>query len=492
LPGLVEAAQELCRAASDFDVGRWAPTDCFALAEVLAVAEKACAAVRMLAAARASEANIPRQAGYRDGSHWLALRTGSTTTQARQELDTAGRLSACPATQAALQSGSISIAQAAEIARSEAEDPGVESTLVDVARLGDLAELRSEARRVRQRRVTPDELRRRHWAARGVRLWQDSDGMVRLQGALPPELGVPLGQRIDREAQRRYRAAKRSGEALEPFEAYAADALVGLVRPAGGSGGSRPGPDGAAPQLMGEPVTVPSAGCRSDDGASGEEVDSESPQPADRRGSFEADLVIVCDLLAWRRGRTEPGEVCHIIGGGPIPVEVARGWADDAFVKAVLHDGTRISTVHHFGRHLPAVLRTALDLGPVPEFTGRSCRECGRPFHLEHDHIVPLARNGPTSYDNLQALCWPCHRAKTERDCRNGWPGEDTRPSGHGASNPIGPGPSGPGPSGPGPSGPGPSGPGPSGPGDHNGLGPTQPPGARPGRPASGLGSDPP
>ena len=31
---------------------------------------------------------------------------------------------------------------------------------------------------------------------------------------------------------------------------------------------------------------------------------------------------------------------------------------------------------------------------------------------LEIDHIIPLAKGGITSEDNLQTLCWKCNRSK--------------------------------------------------------------------------------
>jgi 5-methylcytosine-specific restriction endonuclease McrA len=112
--------------------------------------------------------------------------------------------------------------------------------------------------------------------------------------------------------------------------------------------------------------------------------------------------------------------VCQVIGGGPIPVELAHELGKDAFLKAVLHDGVAIHTVKHFGRHFPAELRSALDLGPVPAFTGAQCADCGGRFGLEYDHINPVANNGETSYDNVEARCWEDHKAKTERDRQAG------------------------------------------------------------------------
>jgi 5-methylcytosine-specific restriction endonuclease McrA len=86
----------------------------------------------------------------------------------------------------------------------------------------------------------------------------------------------------------------------------------------------------------------------------------------------------------------------------------------------VLHDGVNIHTVKRFGRYLPVELRTALDLGPVPAFSGRQCADCRSRWGLEYDHVDPVAHNGPTTYANIQARCWPCHQAKTERDRQTG------------------------------------------------------------------------
>ena len=116
------------------------------------------------------------------------------------------------------------------------------------------------------------------------------------------------------------------------------------------------------------------------------------------------------------------GEVCQVQSGAPLPVERLHPLSEDAFIKVVLHDGVRISTVKHFGRHIPAELRTALELGPPPGFEGTACAEegCGRRYGLEWDHVDPVAHHGPTSYDNLQPRCWPHHRDKTERDRQAG------------------------------------------------------------------------
>ena len=136
----------------------------------------------------------------------------------------------------------------------------------------------------------------------------------------------------------------------------------------------------------------------------------------------QADLVIVCDLEAYRRGHALEGEACHISGGGPIPVSLAKELGRDAFLKAVLHSGPEIQTVAHFGRRTSAVLRTALTLGAPPRFEGIQCSVpgCDRQYYLEQDHIDPVDNGGLTAFDNLQPLCWVHHHVKTEQDRRAG------------------------------------------------------------------------
>ena len=133
-------------------------------------------------------------------------------------------------------------------------------------------------------------------------------------------------------------------------------------------------------------------------------------------------MVIVCDLRVYRRGHTHHGELCHVVGGGPIPVWLAHELEKDAFLKAVVHDGVNLHTVRHFGRHIPVELRTALELGPLPDLDGVVCSEEAATvdYGLEWDHDNPVANGGETSYDNLNPKCGPHHWDKTERDRRAG------------------------------------------------------------------------
>ena len=46
----------------------------------------------------------------------------------------------------------------------------------------------------------------------------------------------------------------------------------------------------------------------------------------------------------------------------------------------------------------------------------RACAYCGSEGTLEWEHIIPLARGGPDSIDNLVLACRPCNAAKGTKD----------------------------------------------------------------------------
>jgi hypothetical protein len=367
---LLERAAALRSALAQFDPAVVAGDDAALIVEQLAVTEKACAAARARAAVRAADCRSHERRGFPDAADWLARAAGSSRGEAQAAMATASALAPGSPTGAALAAGDISTKQAQVIARTEAECPGAEAELVELAKRSSLAALEDEGRHLRLAAADPDDLHRRQHRAREFRHWRDRDGMIRLAGALPPTVGVALMNRLDDATDRIRRAATEP----EPRSAHAADALVAMMNGTGTA----------------------------------------------KRSS--TDLELVCDLNAFRRGHAHEGEHCHIVGGGPVPVPVAHRLAEDAFLKVVLHDGVRIDTVVHFGRHIRAELRTALELGRPPRFDGVECAEegCGRRYGLEWDHVDPVAHGGPTSYDNLTARCWPHHRAKTSHDRQAG------------------------------------------------------------------------
>ncbi len=48
----------------------------------------------------------------------------------------------------------------------------------------------------------------------------------------------------------------------------------------------------------------------------------------------------------------------------------------------------------------------------IYERDGYRCRNCGSKNNLEIDHIIPIARGGKSTFDNLQTLCHDCNQRK--------------------------------------------------------------------------------
>ncbi len=378
---LWEAACQLREILERFDPALLSGPDNASVVETLATTEKACAAARARAAARAVDQGAHRAAGFASGTDWLARQMGSTNGEARMAIETATAIESCPEAQKALAAGQLSLAQAHEIATSPLQMIHAEHDLVDLARTSSLTAVRDAIRDRTLKGSDPAQLRECQRRQREFRHWRDRYGMVRLAVAFTPDVGIPIINRLEAEAER-LRALARRSKIDEPFSAQACDALAAMLT---GSG---------------------------------------------QGSAIRSELVLVCDINAYRRGHAHPDEVCHIVGGGPVTVDQVRELSEDAFVKAVLHDGVRIDTVKHFGRYMRAELRTALEVGAPPDFEGTVCvePECGRRYGLEWDHVNPVANHGPTSYANLQPRCWPHHRDKTERDRAAGLLGPNPPP----------------------------------------------------------------
>src|SRR5581483_10431346 len=296
-----------------FEPGTFAGDDCAGVVELLARVDKACAAARLRAAARAAACGAPVARGFVRASDWLAQHTGTSISEAQRTLQIAAKLEALPATRDAVVAGELSVDQAHEIVATVEACPDAERAMLAAARAGNLWSLRDEGRRRRLSAVDVETLHRRQHAARFHQHWRDGDGMIRDTGALAPEAGIAVMNRLDGETDRAWRAAQRSGR-HESRERYAADAFARVVT---GGGSGRPG---------------------------------------------RADVVFVHDVGTG---------TSTVIGGGPVPAPTVRVALEDAFVKAVLHDGTKVDTVAHYGRHFPAILRTASRSGIRPRSRGR-------------------------------------------------------------------------------------------------------------------------
>jgi len=302
----------------------------------------------------------------------VARATGTPMGQAKATISLGHNLKAAPELGEALQSGAVSAEQAIHIASAEASVPGVTEELVAVANSEPFHVLKDRARKLKLEAEQHKGLAARQRAARCARHYPDELGMTHIHLMFEPLVGTPIVNRAEADAQRLYRAAKKSGQ-TEPFEAYLADAFVEMLSGNGKGRTTRP------------------------------------------------ELVVLIDYETVKNGwELTPDGISKIPGVGPVDPQDAKAIAQDAMVNVVVRDGKDLRHFKRFGRHVPPEIKIALELGAAPGFDGPACTDCGNRFRPERDHLKPVIAKGPTSYLNLRWRCNPCHVAKTEADRKTG------------------------------------------------------------------------
>jgi Domain of unknown function (DUF222) len=396
--------------------------------------ERLGSAGKTLLARRIAATHDGDRAGSRTAAESLAKQAGTSTSAAKEALDTSNRLTDLPAVAGALRNGELSPAQAAAITSAAEADRSAQQRLLELAGRASLVELREECARTRAAAdPDPDATNRRIHARRRCRQYTDAEGGWNLSARGTAQDGAAFTTVLNAITDQVFTAARRQGR-HEPPEAYAFDALMAMAQhadrpdqpaaPANGSaapvadvldgsnqradhagpraGQSRP-PDasGSARNAGGDPAIVPGAG--------GRPVD---PVPPSRWSNPRYLALLRVDAAALRRGRVDGGELCEIAGVGPVPVSVARDLLGEAIVKLVITNGVDVANVTHLGRGPTTAQKIAL-MWTNPTCTAEGCHR----RRIEYDHRKPWAQTRHTRLDELDPLCDYHHDLKT----RLGW-----------------------------------------------------------------------
>jgi Domain of unknown function (DUF222) len=356
------AESALGTAAAGFDASVCTGREAIDLVEVLGRQRRLIDGMIAQAAKRVEDTAAYTYDGHRNTGELCEKLVGVSSGEAKRAIETATKLEALPAVDAAMRAGRLSSRQADLIAATAADDPSVERSLLKVAAQGMVA-LRDECISVRARREDQAERSKRQHAERSFSMWSTVDGMVEGHFKVTPEVGGAIKAVIEDGTRRRFREARSNG-AREGQDAYAADAF--------------------ADAITGDPATAKSGGTTTH---------------------------VVIDFEALQRGHAVEGETCEIPGVGPVNTHWVREMLGESFVTAVVKKGKDITTVAHFGRHIPAELRTALIV------SGRECsiEGCSDRGYLELDHCeIDFAKGGSTSWRNLAWECSIHHDRKTE------------------------------------------------------------------------------
>jgi hypothetical protein len=210
-----------------------------------------------------------------------------------------------------------------------------------------------------------DKAERLH-KSRYLRTWTDTEGAFRMDARLTPEAGAEVRAVLDVLRDDLFRESRRQRR-NEPTQALDADALVEMARAARSGSSKKVGP--------------------------------------------KAVVNVTIDIKALNRGHANNGEVCEIEGAGPISVAAAQQLMTDSFLKLIFQKNGNVLEICHFGRYIPARVRTAVE-HLYPECVVEGCHETKR---LEFDHRIPKKKLGPISVENVVRLCRQHHFLKTYR-----------------------------------------------------------------------------
>ncbi len=340
--------------------------------------------LEMILAKRVADSQLWRHRGHRTPADWLAGRTKRSKGEAIALLDTAERLADCPGLERKVRAGELSAPQAEVLARAVSVDPAAEPDLLRVAEVDGLTKLKDRCRAVEHAATDARARYQRIHRARSLRHWTDDEGALCLAARLTPDAGATVLGALAPYERAAFDQARVEGR-REPVEAYSADALVAMADAS---------------------LDEPSAGPNDAEGS------DRSARPT-RRRTRKPSFTVLVDATALRRGHAEPGETCEIPGVGPVPVSVLQAQAPDAVWHALVTDGVDVQAYASMSRHIPTLLRVALEARD---------RECVRPGcnasqGLEIDHIHEFAKGGLTRLSNLGRLCPHDHDLKTN----HGW-----------------------------------------------------------------------
>jgi hypothetical protein len=290
----------------------------------------------------------------RSAAHWLSWRCGMSLTAAHEQVRVAHALRALPRVAARFAEGALSYSKVRAITRVAAAHD--EDVWLDYAEAMTASQLERVARS--WRRVTAAQDATRHDRRGLVTRWDD-DGMLVVSGRLAPEEGELLLSALAAVDESSAEDSSTGGDPRPQADGRRADALMSLVRGAGGeaAGDSRP-----------------------------------------------ATVVVHVDRDALAG---EPG-VAHLASGVAIAPASARRLACDPLLTALVRGrGREVLAVGRRRRLVSQAQRRALSVRDEGRCRFPGCE--ARRFTDVH-HVVHWADGGRTDLDNLVTLCSLHHR----------------------------------------------------------------------------------
>jgi Domain of unknown function (DUF222)/HNH endonuclease len=323
-------------------------------------------------------AEFDQRQGWADGfascAHWLSWRVGINRSTAREKVRVARALTNLPRITKALARGQVSYSKVREVTR--VATPENEAELVMLCQAGTASHVQRIVRAYRRCEQAELDLADRQREGRYLSMRTDDDGMLIIEGRLPPEVGALLTKALEAAEQKlRQRARDASAEASAPEPAGTlcqrqADAL-GLVaeRALAGMGSAE----------RGEPCQV----------------------------VLHVDEAVLA-------GQQAEGGRCHLEDGPALAAETARRLSCDALTLSLKEDtdGQPLDVGRKTRRVSTALFRALKSRDQTCQFPG-----CDRTANLTPHHVSHWAAGGATTRDNLIMFCSLCHWRVHEGGC---------------------------------------------------------------------------
>ena len=347
------------------------------------------------------------QHGIASCAHWLSWQCGIGPVAAREKVRVARALTSLPKIAEAFGEGRLSYSKVRALTRVATAE--TEDTLLNIALNGTAAHVERTVRGFRRavRYLERDEAEAMH-ERRYLECWRESDGSVRLEARLAPEVGEMLIKALEAahaQLEERVGDAERAGAA-----AADADAADAAAVPA----------DVSAETSLTQSALPP---CWD---AGSENVSAETPRRSVSQRRADALEHILGRFLAGKCAGSANGAhevVVHIAhdalcdvpessgaeldSGQSVAVETARRLGcDGALVGVVEGAKGEPLAVGRRTRAVPPAIRRALRV------RDGGCRfpGCDRSRYVHAHHIKHWADGGETRLDNLVTLCSQHHR----------------------------------------------------------------------------------
>lgn len=344
--------------------------------------------------------------GLRSIGHWASIELGLDARTTGAHVRAAKVLAKAPVVAEAARAGELGWAKVELVTR--VVESGTDEKWCDLAREMSVGQLRRVVSAFQRACSDDDGAHDDPSRRRGLWLFDEPDGLVRVTGLLTPDDAAVLRAALNAQLERLWHA---EAAPADPTDEDSAEVPASATDTAGESADAC---DQAEPPRADEL----DAAQRADSPIAARRVDAlvdllrsslhdpDRPDPVD-----DSTQVIVHVDLAFLAGETDVGR-CHTNHGDPLSRQAARRATCDAVIRPLLHDadgrpldlGRSTRTANRAQRR--ALVRRDGDCCTFPGCTTR--------VGLAAHHVVHWTECGPTDIDNLALLCRFHHRLHHE------------------------------------------------------------------------------